>query len=143
MLDNVLNAISGNVKAVINDLSSYTGQKKDESAETPVETTNLSSLSDRNKVENLLNTAIDDVKKGTTPNFSADDVKKMTDKLNTDMNDMNLQLKFVWYKELDQLGVKMIDINTQKTIKSFPPEDVMKTLMKTKEWVGKFLDENA
>ncbi|MDQ0202836.1 flagellar protein FlaG [Pectinatus haikarae] len=74
-------------------------------------------------------------------NLSDGTVKDMTDKLNEMADDMNLQLKFVWYRQLDQLGVKMVDISTNKTIKSFPPEDIMKALIRTKEWVGKFLDK--
>ncbi len=97
----------------------------------------------RVKVTNALDDAINDAQKDKKEKYSDDKVRAMTDKLNKNMNDMNLQLKFVWYKELDRLGVRMIDINTQKVIKSFPPEDVMNTLIKTKEWIGKFLDENV
>ncbi|WP_196604855.1 flagellar protein FlaG [Pectinatus haikarae] len=138
MIDNVVNIGSGNMNTAGVEVPHGS-----DAGSTFAVTGSQNALSGKNQVTNLLDTTIDDMKKDDKKIFSADDVKKMTDKLNDNMNDMNLQLKFIWYKELDRLGVKMVDINTQKTIKSFPPEDVMKTLMKTKEWVGKFLDENA
>ncbi|WP_182188049.1 flagellar protein FlaG [Pectinatus frisingensis] len=79
--------------------------------------------------------------KSASDNLSDESVKSMTEKLNKMTKDMNLQLEFVWYKQLDRLGVKMVDINTNKTIKSFPPEEIMNALVRTKEWVGKFLDK--
>lgn len=88
-------------------------------------------------------TSGDDAQQDKKKKLSDDDVKKLTNRLNKEMDDMDLQLKFIWYKDLDQLGVKMIDSSTQKTIKSFPPEEVMKTLIKTKKWLGKLLDKNV
>lgn len=97
----------------------------------------------KDQINNVLDNVITDAKKDDEKSMSADKVKKMTDDLNIKMQEMNVQLKFTWYKDLDRLAVKMIDSTTHKTIKSFPPEEIMKTLERTKEWVGRFLDENA
>lgn len=98
--------------------------------------------SEANTATDQIDKLIDD-KKNNKQKLSDEDVKKLTDKLNKEMSEMNLELKFTWYEDLDQLGVKMIDSSTQKTIKSFPPEEVMKTLVKTKKWLGKLLDKNV
>ncbi len=96
---------------------------------------------EKNSATDQIDQLIDDRGKNKTK-LSDEEVKKLTDKLNKEMSEMNLELKFTWYDELDQLGVKMIDSSTQRTIKSFPPEEVMKTLTKTKKWLGKLLDKN-
>ncbi|WP_196599966.1 flagellar protein FlaG [Pectinatus frisingensis] len=89
----------------------------------------------------LKNVVAVDSEKTASDNLSDESVKSMTEKLNKMTRNMNLQLEFVWYKQLDRLGVKMVDISTNKTIKSFPPEEIMNALIRTKEWVGKFLDK--
>lgn len=98
--------------------------------------------SEENTATDQIDKLIDD-KKNNKQKLSDEDVKNLTDKLNKEMSEMNLELKFTWYEDIDRLGVKMIDSSTQKTIKSFPPEEVMKTLVKTKKWLGKLLDKNV
>ncbi|WP_196592594.1 flagellar protein FlaG [Pectinatus sottacetonis] len=145
MVDNMSGIIAGNINIPENNISKKSGETL-----TNISNDNNGSLikDDNNLIgKNKINNALDDAMNGITRSnkkkISSTDLQQVTDKLNKDMNDMNLQLKFVWYKEIDQLGVRMIDIDTQKIIKSFPPEDVMKTLIKTKDWIGKFLDENV
>ena len=41
------------------------------------------------------------------------------------------------------MSVKMIDKATQEVIKECPPEDMIKGMIKAKEWIGAFLDKNA
>lgn len=70
-------------------------------------------------------------------------VKQLTDDLNGKMAAMNIQLQFIWHKEIERMSVSMIDMNTMKTIRSFPPEDLIKELVRAKEWTGRFLDKKA
>lgn len=75
--------------------------------------------------------------------LNKDDVSTMTAALNDFMENLNCNLEFKFYDKLDQLSVKMVDKQTQEVIKEFPPEEVMKAMIKTKEWIGVFLDKNA
>lgn len=75
--------------------------------------------------------------------LTKDDANNITDALNELMDKMNCDLEFKYYDKLDQLTVKMIDKKTKETIKEFPPEDIIKTMIKTKEWIGTFLDKLA
>ncbi len=75
--------------------------------------------------------------------LNKDEVSTMTEALNDFMENLNCNLEFKFYDKLDQLSVKMVDKQTQEVIKEFPPEEVMKAMIKTKEWIGVFLDKNA
>ena len=75
--------------------------------------------------------------------LNKDEVSTMTAALNDFMENLNCNLEFKFYDKLDQLSVKMVDKQTQEVIKEFPPEEVMKAMIKTKEWIGVFLDKNA
>jgi flagellar protein FlaG len=71
------------------------------------------------------------------------DVNTMTSALNDFMKNLNCDLEFKYYDKLNQLTVKMVDSRTHETIKEFPPEEIMKAMIKTKEWIGVFLDKNV
>ena len=75
--------------------------------------------------------------------LSKADVGTMTEALNSFMKNLNCNLEFKYYEKLDRLSIKMVDQKSQKVIKEFPPEDMMKTMIKTKEWLGAFLDKKA
>lgn len=136
-----LDIVSAGMTAVGNDTVSHVSQNAP--ATQTADAAQNNSAAHKNQAGDFIDTALNTLEKDEKKSLNADDVKKLTQKLNEQMDNMNLQLKFTWYKDLDQLGVKMIDADTQKTIKSFPPEAMMKALIKTKEWIGKFLDENA
>jgi len=82
-------------------------------------------------------------KKTDPKKLNKDEVSTMTEALNDFMENLNCNLEFKFYDKLDQLSVKMVDKQTQEVIKEFPPEEVMKAMIKTKEWIGVFLDKNA
>ena len=82
-------------------------------------------------------------KKTDQKKLNKDEVSTMTEALNDFMENLNCNLEFKFYDKLDQLSVKMVDKQTQEVIKEFPPEEVMKAMIKTKEWIGVFLDKNA
>jgi flagellar protein FlaG len=75
--------------------------------------------------------------------LSENDVSSITQALNDLMSQMNCDLEFKYYEKLDRLSIKMVNPKTQKIIKEFPPEDMLKTMIKTKEWLGVFLDKKA
>ncbi len=82
-----------------------------------------------------------DGKKNHHHKMTEKEVKKMTQDLNNTMREQAIELRFRWYKKLGRMSVMMVDINTNKTIKSFPPETLMKELEQAREWQGKFLDK--
>ena len=70
-------------------------------------------------------------------------VSNMTKELNKLMSKINCDLEFQYHKEVNLMSVKMIDKATQEVIKECPPEDMIKGMIKAKEWIGAFLDKNA
>jgi len=70
-------------------------------------------------------------------------VSQMTKELNKLMSKINCDLEFQYHKEVNVMSVKMIDKSTQEVIKEYPPEDMIKGMIKAKEWIGAFLDRNA
>lgn len=75
--------------------------------------------------------------------LSKDDVNEMTQALNTFMASLNCDLEFKYYDKIDRMSVRMVDQRTNETIKEFPPEELMKAMIKTKEWIGVFFDKKA
>ena len=107
-------------------------------------------------------TSVKDIEKlqdewNSNPNFSLDDtgedieippmdeeaVSNMTDELNELMDKINCNLEFKYNKDVGVMSVKMIDKSTEEVIKEFPPEEMVKNMVKAKEWIGAFLDRNA
>ncbi len=70
-------------------------------------------------------------------------VNNMTKELNKLMSQINCNLEFQYHKEVNMMSVKMIDKNTNEVLKEYPPEDMIKGMIKAKEWIGAFLDKNA
>ncbi len=60
--------------------------------------------------------------------------------INRIMNRMNCNLAFEYHQEVDVMSVRMVDKKTGKLIKEMPPEDMIKGMEKTREWIGTFLD---
>ena len=70
-------------------------------------------------------------------------VSQMTKELNKLMSSINCDLEFQYHKEVNVMSVKMVDKNTQEVIKEYPPEDMIKGMIKAREWIGALLDRNA
>ena len=70
-------------------------------------------------------------------------VSAMTEELNKLMDNINCNLSFTYHKEVDVMSVKMIDKKTDEVIKEFPPEEMVESMIRAKEWIGAFLDKNA
>lgn len=67
-------------------------------------------------------------------------VSKMTEEFNKLMSKINVNLEFEYNKEVDMFNVKMIDKETKKVLREFPPEEMLESMIKTKEWLGAFID---
>ena len=93
--------------------------------------------SEQNKADKNRNTVLEKKK------LTKKDVNTMTSALNDFMKNLNCDLEFKYYDKLNQLTVRMVDSKTHETIKEFPPEEIMKAMIRTKEWLGVFLDKNA
>ena len=84
-----------------------------------------------------------DEKKAEEKKIDEKSVKEMTKELNKLMKNIDCDLEFNYYKELGMVTVKLVDKNTDEVIKECPPEDMIKGMIKAKEWIGTFLDKNA
>ena len=70
-------------------------------------------------------------------------VSYMTEELNKLMSRINADLEFQYHKEVNTMSVKMMDRKTGEILKEIPPEDMIQHMIKTKDWLGAFLDKNA
>jgi len=70
-------------------------------------------------------------------------VSYVTKELNELMARINCNLQFKYHKELDTMSVKMVDKESGKVLKEVPPEDLIKHMIKAKDWLGAFLDKKA
>ena len=85
----------------------------------------------------------DDGKKKDEDKMTEDQVSYMTEELNELMSRINANLEFKYHKEVDTMSVKLVDKKTGKVLSEVPPEDMIKHMIKAKEWLGAFIDENA
>ena len=69
-------------------------------------------------------------------------VSLMTDQLNELMDKINCNLEFKYNKEVNMMTIKMIDKKTQEVIKEVPPEEMIENMIKAKDWLGAFIDQN-
>lgn len=70
-------------------------------------------------------------------------VSNMTKELNELMDKINCDLEFQYHKEVNVMSVKMVDKQTKEVLREYPPEDMIKGMIKAREWIGAFLDKNA
>ena len=116
--------------------------------DTDGENTGLQATTDTNVVNDKTNDTVNKEKTNEDPTeikkkLTKKDVNTMTSALNDFMKNLNCDLEFKYYDKLNQLTVRMVDSKTHETIKEFPPEEIMKAMIKTKEWIGVFLDKNV
>lgn len=70
-------------------------------------------------------------------------VSYMTKELNELMRRIDADLEFQYHKEVNTMSVKMLDKKTGEVLKEVPPEEMIKHMIKAKDWLGAFLDKNA
>lgn len=68
-------------------------------------------------------------------------VSYITKELNELMSRINCDLEFKYHKEVNTMSVKMLDKKTGDVLKEVPPEDLIKHMIKAKDWLGAFLDK--
>lgn len=89
------------------------------------------------------NNADDDEDRQALDGLTEEFVSEMTEELNELMGKLNCDLEFQYHKEVDIMSVKMVNKETKEVIKEYPPEDMIKGMMKAREWLGAFLDKEA
>ena len=67
----------------------------------------------------------------------------MTEELNELMSKIDADLEFQYHKEVNTMSVRMLDKKTGKVLKEIPPEEMIKHMIKTRDWLGTFLDKKA
>lgn len=70
-------------------------------------------------------------------------VSYMTQELNDLMRRIDADLEFQYHKEVNTMSVKMLDKKTGEVLKEVPPEEMIRHMIKAKDWLGAFLDKNA
>lgn len=70
-------------------------------------------------------------------------VSYMTEELNELMRKIDANLEFQYHKEVNTMSVKMLDKKTGKVLKEIPPEEMIKHMIQTRDWLGTFLDKKA
>lgn len=70
-------------------------------------------------------------------------VSYMTKELNDLMRRIDADLEFQYHKEVNTMSVKMLDKKTGKVLKEIPPEEMIKHMIQTRDWLGTFLDKKA
>ncbi len=95
-----------------------------------------------NEAQDKTGSTKEDRKKDDKP-LDEGSVSYMTKELNDLMARINCDLEFKYHKEVNQMSVKMIDKRDNKVLREIPPEDLIKHMIKAKEWIGAFLDKTV
>lgn len=77
------------------------------------------------------------------PKLDEETVSYMTEELNELMSKIDADLEFQYHKEVNTMSVRMLDKKTGKVLKEIPPEEMIKHMIKTRDWLGTFLDKKA
>ena len=125
------------VKPVSESNGSAVGQQEKKQAEETQQTRGVNSPAVVTDI-NELDAAIEAAQK--PEEITEETVSSMTDQLNELMSKINCDLQFSYNKEVDMMSVKMMDKKTGEVIKEYPPEELIESMVKAKEWIGAFLD---
>ena len=69
-------------------------------------------------------------------------VSMMTEAFNELMSKIDCNLEFQYHKEVNLMSIKMVDKRTNEVIKEVPPEEMIENMVRAKDWLGAFIDEN-
>lgn len=125
------------VKPVSESNGSAVGQQEKKQAEATQQTRGVNSPAVVTDIDEL-DAAIEAAQK--PEEITEETVSSMTDQLNELMSKINCDLQFSYNKEVDMMSVKMMDKKTGEVIKEYPPEELIESMVKAKEWIGAFLD---
>lgn len=70
-------------------------------------------------------------------------IQSKIEKLNSGVEDFNIDLRFKLHRETDTLMVRLLDIKTNEIIKEYPPEELLDKKAKIREFIGMILDDGA
>lgn len=73
--------------------------------------------------------------------ITKEEVSQITEQLNELADKMNVNIKFKYYEKLDRLTTQIIEKKTNKVLKEFPPQEMIKVLTKIHDWIGIMLDK--
>ena len=71
------------------------------------------------------------------------ELQRLTEKLNKEMNPLNTDLEFKYNNKIDNFTVLVVDKNTDKVIREFPPKEALKLMEKMRELVGMLFDKKG
>ena len=125
------------VKPVSESNGSAVGQQEKKQAEETQQTRGVNAPAVVTDIDEL-DAAIEAAQK--PEEITEETVSSMTDQLNELMSKINCDLQFSYNKEMDMMSVKMMDKKTGEVIKEYPPEELIESMVKAKEWIGAFLD---
>ena len=122
-------------------------QQQPQQQDTAAQETPAASVDILNQVKNAANET--DEAQNQQDKAQKDDDKKLDEKsvsyitkeLNELMSRINCDLEFKYHKEVNTMSVKMLDKKTGDVLKEVPPEDLIKHMIKAKDWLGAFLDK--
>lgn len=75
--------------------------------------------------------------------LDAETVSNLTQELNKLMREINCDIEFQYSQEVNLMTVRMVDKETKEVLREYPPEDMIKGMIKARDWLGAFLDKNA
>ena len=136
--------VAGAADKVSNDTMAASNQNANESQSTLAQIDEMSANSMVQAGEESQNAnQQSDKDKDSQQKMDENTVSFMTKELNELMSKMNCDLEFQYHKEVNMMSVKMLDKKTQEVLKEVPPEDMIKHMIKARDWLGAFLDKNA
>lgn len=136
--------VAGAADKVSNDTMEASNQNANESQSTLAQIDEMSANSMVQAGEESQNAnQQNDKDKDSQQKMDENTVSFMTKELNELMSKMNCDLEFQYHKEVNMMSVKMLDKKTQEVLKEVPPEDMIKHMIKARDWLGAFLDKNA
>ena len=136
--------VAGAADKVSNDTMAASNQNANESQSTLAQIDEMSANSMVQAGEESQNAnQQNDKDKDSQQKMDENTVSFMTKELNELMSKMNCDLEFQYHKEVNMMSVKMLDKKTQEVLKEVQPEDMIKHMIKARDWLGAFLDKNA
>jgi flagellar protein FlaG len=95
-----------------------------------------SNVTSSEQIQQNVETTMDESKKEAM----RDELKKLTEELNKEMNPLNTSIQFGIDDDLQELYVSVLDATTNKEIKKIPSDEALELMAKMKEIVGMLFD---
>ncbi len=79
----------------------------------------------------------------TEQSLTRDDMEKMTNEMTKFMESLNTDIQFTLHEGTGRLIVKVIDKQTDKVLKEFPPHQLLDTMAAISKYIGGLLDKKV